>query len=86
MPVCDTIISDSAGNFTTQLEVGDYTLFEPWQLEPLVMPKDSAGIKYDTACIRKQYTEPASKMHFTGDSVKVFLFPKDEKYRRCKMK
>lgn len=87
MPVCDTVISDSLGNFTTELEDGEYQFYEPWQLAPLVMPMDSDGITYDTACIRKQYVEPAYVLKFvSGDSVDVVYFPKDTKFSRCRNK
>lgn len=87
MPVCDTIASDSLGHFTTELEAGEYDLFEPWQLQPLVMPKDSAWIVYDTTCIRKEYHKAAFRLRISNDdSVEVKLFPRDAVERRCRKK
>lgn len=85
MPICDTIVSDSLGHFTTQLEKGEYDLFEPWQLQPLVMPKDSAWMVYDTACIRREYNKAAFRLRISNDdSVEIKLFPGDAVERRCR--
>lgn len=85
MPICDTIVSDSLGHFTTELYPGDYGLLEPWKLQPLVIPADSAGIRYDSTCIAEKYRECDYVLHVTGETkTEIDVFRQDASWFLCR--
>ncbi len=69
----DSIITDSTGKFSVELEKGNYCFVEGWKNAPLQMPKDSPNEKWDTACYRSYYDECDFSLDATKDTDNIRL-------------